>query len=866
MSTARSARWLVGAIAWLVPGDVRAEWHRDWDAELSWCAGTGRGTWHQLRRARGAWRHAFWLRTHRWRTDMLLQDLRHSVRALRARPALTAVAVLTLALGIGANTAIFSVVHAVLLRRLPYPDADQLVSIYATHRKYNFDHGVETPADIQYWMDHAQSTSGIAPMSGGSTTVTTGGEPDRLRYSAVTPAFFDVMRVAPLMGRVFTAAESAAEEHVVVVSHELWRSRLNGASDFSAMTLELDGQPWRVIGVMPAEFKYPAGIAMWRPFDFSRAMQAWHLGSVARLKPGVTVAAAQHDFDRMAMALEAASPKARKDRGFNVAGLRQDLAYRALDGVKLLQGVVALVLLIACVNVANLMLAQAGGRRHEFGVRAAIGASRARLVRQLVTESVVLSMIGAAIGATIAVPGVRALVAAAPPFLLSYPDDIGVNWIVLAYTAAIAAVTGLIFGLAPAVMLSQPGLAGAVGHGQRTAAAGLSLSRRQYFRGALVAVEIALALVLLVGGGLLIRSFTLLARQAPGFNTDNLLTAQIALPAAAYPTDEARHRFWSSLTERLAATPGISHAVVSNALPFSDWEWQTDFKVEGREDVPNNGVGIRHVSAGYFEALGIPVQRGRGVADEDRGGAPAVAFVSDAFVRQHMPGMDPIGHRIRLGRTEPWLTVAGVVASTRHLNLAEDLRPEIYVPTLQGDGPAMMQVAVRTRVSPSTLAEAMRSAVHSLDPKLPVQRIKTMTELISANVAERRFLMTLLALFAGLAAALAAIGVYSVMSFIVSQGRREIGIRLALGARPSQVQRRLVGQGLRVVVIGAIVGLGASLLLTRLLKSQLFETQPNDPLTIVTMTALVVAAAALACWIPARRTSRVDPTESLRQA
>lgn len=864
MTAVAPARWLVAAIAWVVPSDQRREWRREWDTELNWCAASGRGAWHQLRRARGAWRHAIWIRAQRWRTDMLLQDIRQSVRALRARPALTAVAVLTLALGIGANTAIFSAVHAVLLRGLPYPQAAQIVSIYATHRKYNFDHGVERPEDIQYWMDHAQTTALIAPIDGGSATITTGGEPDRLRYSSVTPEFFQVMQVAPAIGRVFTRDEVIAREQVVVVSDALWRSRLGGQTNLSELTIDLNGQPWRVIGVMPAEFKFPSQIAMWRPFDFASAQKAWYLGSVARLKPGVTLKTAQQDFDRMAAELERQSPKARADRGFNVVGLREDLAYRSLDGLKLLQGVVALVLLIACVNVANLMLAQASGRLHEFSVRAAIGASRTRLVRQLLTESIMLSLIGAALGAAIAVPGVRALVAAAPPFLLPYPDEIGVNWTVLGFTAALAAATGVLFGLAPAVMLSAPNLARTVGQGVRTASAGLSLSRRQFFRGGLVAVETALALVLLVGGGLLVRSFALLSAQAPGFQPENLLTAQISLPAARYATSEARHQFWSDLSARLASVPGVSAVTLSNALPFSNWEWQSDFKVDGREDIPNNGAGIREVSPGYFDALGISILTGRGVTAEDRAGAPAVAFVSDAFVKRHMAGLDPVGHRIKLGRTDPWLTIAGVVASTRHMNLAEELRPEIYVPAAQSDGQTTMMVALRGS-NTAALTQPLRAIVKALDPQLPVQSLKTMTELIDASAAQPRFLMTLLALFATLAAVLAAIGVYGVMSFLVSQGRREIGIRMALGARPGQVQRRLVGQGLRVVLLGAAVGVAAALLLTKLLKSQLFETQPNDPLTIVTVTTLLVAAAGLACWIPARRTSRINPTESLRQ-
>jgi putative ABC transport system permease protein len=859
------SRRFISAVAWLVPADMRREWQRDWESELTWSAAHDRGRWHQWRRARGAVQHATWLRAQRWRTDMFLHDLRDGLRALITRPALTAVAVLTLALGIGANTAIFSVVNAVLLRELPYPQADQLVSIYATNREFGFERGVERPEDIQYWIDHSETAALIAPLGGGSATVTQGGEPERIRVSDATPEFFQVMNVAPAIGRVFTADDVTAGAHVVVVSDELWRSRLGRATDLTDVTIDLNGERWLVIGVMPPAFKYPVNIGMWRPFDFSKAMKAWYLGSVARLKPGVTVEAAQRDFDRLAAELASASPKARQGRGFKVVGTRQDLAYRSIDGLKLMQGVVLLVLLIACANVANLLLAQASLRQREFSVRAAIGASRPRLFRQLLTESLVLSTLGAALGAAIAVPGVRALVSAAPPLLLPYPDTIGVNWTALAFTAAVAVTTSVIFGLAPALMLSSPNLTRAMGQGSRTASSGLSFSRRQYFRGGLVAAETALALVLLIGGGLLIRSFTLLTAQAPGFRTDHFLTAQVSLPAANYPTDEQRHQFWSTLIERVGALPGVSGAVVSNALPFSNWEWQTDFRIEGREDVANNGVGIREVSPDYFATLGIPLLRGRTVTAADVAGAEPVAFVSDAFVARDMKDIEPIGHHVRLGPKEPWLTIAGVVGSTRHIGFDEHVRPEIYVPARQQSAEASMLIGLRTTAPPESLAQPVRDAVKALDPRLPVQSVKTMDQLMSANVAERRFLMTLLTLFAGLAALLAAFGVYSVMSFLVSQGRREIGIRLALGARPLHVQRRLVGQGLRVVSVGIATGLIGALWLTKLLKSQLFETTPNDPVTIVLMTALLLAAAVLACWLPARRTSRVDPTDALRE-
>ena len=796
----------------------------------------------------------------------LAQDLRDALRGWRQRPGLTAVALVTLALGIGANTAIFSAVDAFFLRPLPYPDAGHLVTISGTSARFPSFRSVESASDIQYWRDHATTLTNITAMSGGQTTLTGLGDPTPLRFAATTPQFFDVVGVHPAVGRAFTADEAQAEAHVVVISHEVWVDRLGARPDVVGQTLRLSGVGWRIIGVMPATFSLPTGAALWMPFDLARAMSdTYFLATLARLRPDATVATAQHDFDRMAAELAAASPKARKDRGFGVTSLRDDLAWNVSDGLKLLQGVVGLVLLIACANVANLMLAQAAARRREFGMRAALGATPARLVRQVLTESVMLAMVAAALGVVLAVWGVRVLVALAPDTLLRPSTKIGVNWPVLAFTLVTSVVTGLAFGLAPALMSAGAATNEHLRDGVRTTSVGLSWTRRQRLRAGLVVAETALATVLLVGGGLLVRSFAQLVSQAPTVRTDHLMTAVISLPQARYGPTAARLSFWSDLIDRLRAIPGADGAIASNGLPFSNWEWQSSIQIQDRAELAGSAA-IRQVSGGdYFSTLGIPLLKGRTFDKTDVPGAPPVMVVSDVFAKQFFAGADPLGQAVRLDRSRTWVTSVGGGAATRNTGLDEDLRAEMYMPIAQStEPPPTLVLAVRTAGDPALVARGIRDAVASIDRDLPVQSTRTMDELIGRTVASRRFFMALLAAFAALAAALAAVGVYGVMSFLVGQGRREIGIRLALGARPAQVQRGLLSRSLRVVGAGLVIGLVGAWWLTSLLATQLFHVTPHDPATLIGVMVLLGGAAALASWIPSRRSSRVDPVIVLR--
>ena len=482
----------------------------------------------------------------------------------------------------------------------------------------------------------------------------------------------------PAIGRAFTADEARADAHVVVISHDTWIGRLGGRPDVVGQTLDLSGVEWQVVGVMPAAFSLPTGTALWTPFELARApADTYFLTALARLRSDVTVAAAQRDFDRMAAELAAASPRMRKDRGFGVTSLRDDLAWNVSDGLKLLQGVVGLVLLIACANVANLLLAQAVARRREFGTRAALGATPARLVRQVLTESVVLAMSAAALGVVLAVWGVRVLVALAPDTLLRPSTEISVNWVVLGFTLLTSVVTGLVFGLAPALMSAGPATTEHLRDGLRTTSMGLSWTRRQRLRAGLIVAETALATVLLAGGGLLVRSFAQLMSQSTIIRTDHLMTAVVSLPQARYGLAAARLTFWSDLVDRLRAIPGADGAVASNGLPFSNWEWQSSFHVRGRAETAGSAA-IRQVSGGdYFSMLGIPLLKGRTFSEADAPGAPPVMVVSDVFAREFLAGVDPIGQSVRLDRGATWHTIVGVVAATRNTGLDEDLRAEM---------------------------------------------------------------------------------------------------------------------------------------------------------------------------------------------
>jgi predicted permease len=795
----------------------------------------------------------------------LVQDVRYAIRTFRARPAFTAVALVTLALGIGANTAIFSVVHAVMLRDLPYPDAERIVRAYEFNRAVSRNRGVASPHHFDRWERENRSFSRFAAMVTRRATLTGAGDAERLLVQDVTPGFFDVMG-HPQLGRAFGAGEAEAGVRVVVMSHRTWTRRFGSDPDVVGRTVLLDGEAWTVAGVMPRMFDYPADTAFWRPLHLSAEDRApgrqWYLGMVGALAPGVTLDEAQADMDAIAAGLSSESADG-PAVGIWLIGLHEDLVHDVASGLMLLQAVVALVLLIACANLANLQLAAASGRRRELGIRAAIGAGRFRLARQLMTESVLLAVAGGALGAAIAVWGVPALVALAPDAIRPTLAHAGVSGGVLAFTLAVSTACGLVFGVGPALLFSR---AGAIGRPGADSAGADPLQRRgpRALRSSLVAGEVALAFTLLFGATLLIASFARLVAQDPGFSPGDLLTAEITLPQDPYESADRRRVFWTELLAGLRAMPDVSGVAASTALPFSNWEAQSGFQLEGREASPEYRTSVRTVTPGYFAMMAIPVLAGRSFTHDEPPGTELVV-VNEAFARTFFDGDDPVGQRLRTNpRSDTWATVIGVVGGTRHVSLDSDPAPELYRPFGQS-APAYFTIALRLRGAAPHVADRVRGIVHELDPTVPVQSVATMTSLIDQTTARRRFHMTLLATFAALAGVLAAVGVYGVMTYVVSLRWRELGIRMALGARPAAVLALVLRQGLWPVLLGLAMGAVAVVHVSGVLRSELFGIEPTDPAALGVTAVSFLAVALASCYLPARRTLSLDPVQAIRR-
>jgi predicted permease len=696
-------------------------------------------------------------------------------------------------------------------------------------------------------------------------TLTGSGDAERLLVQDVMPGFFDVMG-HPRLGRAFDAGEAETDARVAVMSHRIWASRFGSDPDVLGRTVRLEGEAWTITGVMPRSFDYPASTAFWRPLHLSAEDRApgrrWYLGMVGALAPGVTLDEAQADMDAIAARLSAESPDT-PAVGIWLVGLHEDLVHDVSSGLMLLQVIVALVLLIACANLANLQLAVASGRRRELGIRAAIGAGRLRLARQLMTESVLLAVAGGALGAGIAVWGVPALVALAPDAIRPTLAHAGVSGGVLAFTLAVSTVCGLVFGIGPALLFSRADAIGTPG----ADSAGADSPRRRglrALRGSLVTGEVALAFTLLFGATLLIASFARLVAQDPGFAPDDLLTAEITLPQDPYESADRRRVFWAELLERLRALPDVSDVAASTALPFSNWESQSAFQIEGREPSPQQRTSVRTVTPGYFEMMHIPVVAGRSFAHDEPPG-DGLVVVNDAFARAFFDERDPVGQRLRTNpRSETWMTVIGVVGGTRHVRLDSEPAPELYWPYGQST-PAHFTLALRLRGEAPQIADHLRAVVHDLDPTVPVQSVATMSSLIDQTTARRRFHMTLLATFAALAGVLAAVGLYGVMTYVVSLRWRELGIRMALGARPGAVLALVVRQGLRPVLLGLALGAVAVVNVSGVLRSELFGIEPTDPAALG-VTALSFLAVALAsCYLPARRLLGLDPVQAIRR-
>ncbi len=814
--------------------------------------------------------------------SLLLADLRYALRRLRHAPAFTIVVVATLALGIGANSAIFSVVNTVLLKPLAYRAPDQLVTIFHHYTKIDLEASVSVPGFIAY-RDRTHDFANVSVENVWTANLTGQGDPQRLVGSQVSAQFFPALGVAPMLGRVPRPEEdSIGRNHVVVLSYGLWRRSFGADSGIVGRQISLNGEAFDVIGVMPPSFVDPGGrtAEMWSPIALDPKLNVpsrftnEFLFVVARLKPGVTFAQAQHDMTAFANQLKHEYPDNLPDQWtLDVKALSTLKTGNVRPMLLVLLGAVGFVLLIACANVANLMLARAASRQREVAIRTALGATRWALARQLLIESLVLSITGGALGLAIAYGAVHALVAINPGNVPRI-GDLAIDGRVVGFTAGVAVLTGLLFGLVPALQLAGSRLHLVIKEGGR---GGTADRAGQRVRWALVVGEVALALTLLVGGGLLLKSFAAIEGVSPGFDPNNVLTLSLSLPKTQYATPDAQSAFFARVMPAIAAVPGVRAVGGTSVMPFGG-SWSTGtFNVEGY--VPPKGNApwgdIRIVTPGFFSALKIPLKEGRLIGPGDDAKAPLVAVVDEEFVKRFMkPGEDPIGRHIYFedGPITPktkLIAIVGVVGHTAHEGLTAEKRIQVYfsVPQVAAafGGIYNLQVAVRTTADPRSYVGSVRRAVQSVDPTMPVSNVNTMDDLISSSLGDRKLAVVLLGVFSGLALLLASLGIYGVMSYTVAQRTREMGVRVALGAPRKRVLRLVLRQGMVMSMAGVAIGLAGALALTRLLNAQLYQVSPTDPPTFGAVATVLTIVAIVATLGPALRATRVDPVVALRE-
>jgi putative ABC transport system permease protein len=803
--------------------------------------------------------------------ESLWRDLRFGVRTLLHSPAVTALALLTLALGIGANTAIFSVVSGVLLEPLAFPHPDQLVMVIDSAPKLGFPQFAASPPNFKDWREQNQVFSSLDAMDGSRFTLTAKGtQPQAVAGAEVTGDFFRTLGIRPLLGRLLLPADDRpGVERVAVLSYQLWHRRFGGDPGIVNRQIMIDGRAHTVVGVAPRALKFPRQSELWVPLalDFSKSSRGAHyLSVVGRLKPGVSLERAQADLSAIARRLELQYPAQNTDWGVVLTRLRDVMVRDIRPALTMLQRAVWVVLLIACANVANLLLARMGSREREIAVRTALGAGRLRLARQIVVESVILFAAGGALGLLLALWGTRTLVALNPD-AIPRAEGIGIDTRVLVYTLLISVATGVVFGLVPALSAIGGRPAGALKEGGRAVAGG---RRGILARNLLVIGEVALALMLLVGAGLLIQSFARLQSVDPGFKPRGVITAQVSLPEARYPDDPRQAAFFQQALERIRSLPGVLHAAAIYPLPLSSGRFLLSFVVAGRP-VPKPGeeqsAHIRFISPDYFRTMEIPLLKGRSFTEQDGINDRRVAIVNRDMASKIWPGRDPLGQRLTFGDpakpTAKWMTVVGVVGDVRGSNLGYEPEMELYCSQYQSPS-AEAALVVRTAADPLSLVAPIHRALQEIDGDLPLDKVQTMEQVVSSSLAQNRVKTVLLGIFAALALVLAAVGVYGLVSYSVAQRVHEIGIRIALGARRAEVLGMIIRQGMTLVAIGLAVGLAGALATSRLLADQVYKVSIVDPLTYIGVPCVLTAVALLANWLPARRATRVDPLTALR--
>jgi putative ABC transport system permease protein len=800
--------------------------------------------------------------------DKLMQDVRYALRTMRRSPGFTAIVVITLALGIGANTAIFSVVNGVLLRPLPYPEADRLMGVYSHFAPANVPLGSFSVADFLDIRAEVKSLDHFSAYSRRRWTLTGSGDPEILAGAGVTASFFNVLGIQPILGRAFLDGEDKPNgTPMVVISEALWHRKFGSDPGIAGRSIVLDGTGNTVVGVVRASFSFPQpGIDLWQLMAFAPPTQRFpfFLRGIARLKPGVSVEQAQAELNALAPGIEQKDPKTYQHLSFPLLPLQEAMVGNVRLALLVILGAVGLVLLIAAVNVANLLLARAASREREIAIRMSIGAGRARLLRQFLTESVLLALAGGGAGVLLAWWGVRwlrTLTVANIPRL----EEVQIDLNVLAFTLLIALASGILFGLAPAFETLRFRVNDILKQQERSGTASRSSLRT---RSALVVAEVALSFLLLMCAGLLLRSFVKLTRLDPGFRSDNLLTAQLWPSNAKYPNDAKSNALYSELLQRLESLPGVESAALSQSLPPNRIGWVEGFRLEGHPlpaGVANPAVSLPMVSKDYFRTIGIPLLRGRYFDERDRPAAPPVVIISSTMAKRYFPNEDPIGKRLMMGWSlpnQPWREIVGVVGDAPYQGLGSDPEAVYYAPFEQNTG-GQFFVLIRA-AQPGRLAGPLRAAVAAIDKDMPVTNVGTMDDSLSSSVSQQRFRTTLIAIFGAVALALAAIGIYGVIAYSVAQRKHEFGIRMALGAGRADVLG-LVARGSGGLVLAGIGGgaLGA-LGLGRVLNTLLFHVSPGDPVTFVLAASILAAVALFASLVPAHRATRIDPSIALR--
>jgi putative ABC transport system permease protein len=900
--------WLITFIGVIVPRRLRADWRREWEAELSYRE-TLLADWERLDwRARrvllwhslGAFADALWLQPERMEDEMF-QDLSYGFRMLRQRPGFTLAAVIALALGIGANTAIFSVVNAVLLRTLPFADPDRLAVVWQSNQQGEYSQLSLTYPNYDELRKQCQVCEGVGAWNSYTSTrfaLTGGAQPEQAQYAVVSASLFSVLGVKPALGRDFLREEDQlGAARVAIISHELWQRRWAGDPKLIGQAITLNGQSYTVVGVMPPGFvfpRFPRDAEVWVPLSgdpfpgrrFSPGTR--YLNVMARLKAGATFAQSEAEMETIARRIERQDPQFNRGLGLRPTPLHSQLTGHLRLALFTLLGAVGFVLLIACANVANLLLARAASRRQEIAVRLALGATRLRLARQLLTESLMLALLGGAAGLLLAAWGVK-LLSIIPYNAASYyvpynipPDQITLDGRVLVFTFALSLLAGVIFGLAPAFQSSKPDINDALKGGGAPSIVGVAGSRSRHTRSLLVVAEVALSLTLLVGAGLMIKSFLRLQEVDPGFEPESVLTAEISLPRAKYPDGQKVTAFHDRLLSRMAATPGVVAVGLGSSLPLSGTNADTSFFINGQAPLEPRDRPHTHprvISPDYFRAMGMKMVEGRAFTEQDHLQAPRVAIINETMARRLWPAQSALGKRVALDYEAmkyfpdrpPELDLAagmreivGVARDVRHEGLEKEPQPEMYVPDRQSPE-REMNLVVRAAVDPASLAAAVRGAVSAIDPDQPVVDIKPMSRLLADSVAKPRFNYLLLTFFAAVALILTITGVYGVMSYAVARRTREMGIRLALGARGQDVLKLVIGQGMKPVIAGVALGLAGAYALTRVMATLLFGVSATDPSVFLGVAALLAAVALLACYLPARRATKIDPVIALRR-